>query len=258
MEKFTYAPLVALLILMPILLSGCFLQTASAGEKLGNSVQSTQEQSQVMGQSLELVADPTMFEATPVPEGGMKEEEGVMAANPFKDTRSPQQLYIQQVRDQWQPRYENAVDAHMMLSRRLGETREYANLYFEEQAVRIGSINTDAAGGNRIRVSLQDSLDRQKVSYDAWMAQAQGIHKQSEAIMQQLHNMNTAIEFAVVAVDFDVLVEDLIILPASIQQLQQDLGQFQTLTIDLTSELGTHPSSKPQYEEIGVGKENGA
>ena len=237
----TLTALVALTIPLFLLTSGCYLlQSASAGEQLGNSVKRTQEQSQVMGQSLQIATDDSMFKpmspATPEP---TPEQGGLMAAIPMRDTRSPEQLYIQQLQDEWKPRYDNAVDAHQLLGLRLAETRGYATTYFEEQSTRIGTINTDISGGGRLQGSLQDSLHRQRVSYDAWMAQAQGIHQQSEAIMQQLHNMNTAIEFAVVAADFDVLVQDLMVLPASIEQLQQELGQFQRMTIDLTSQLGT-------------------
>ena len=55
-------------------------------------------------------------------------------------------------------------------------------------------INTAVPGGTNLQAELMRVMEGQRILYNDWMAQAGDIHYQSSIIVEQLHNLDTAIE----------------------------------------------------------------
>ena len=131
-------------------------------------------------------------------------------------TRAVEQFY-----DEWSARYSLALDAHKRFQWRVGRANVTAAEYFERQA-HLTSLMT-----NPERQALFRDRDRQEQElYRQWQLQANSILSQSNAIMEELRQLNLEITKIRLSANFMALHQEFQTIPHAVSQLHNDLALF--------------------------------
>ncbi len=131
-------------------------------------------------------------------------------------TRAVEQFY-----DEWSARYSLALDAHKRFQWRVGRANVTAAEYFERQA-ELTSLMT-----NPERQALFRDRDRQEQElYRQWQLQANSILSQSNAIMEELRQLNLEITKIRLSANFMALHQEFQTIPHAVSQLHNDLALF--------------------------------
>ncbi len=131
-------------------------------------------------------------------------------------TRAVEQFY-----DEWSARYSLALDAHKRFQWRVDRANVTAVEYFQRQA-HLTSLMT-----NPERRALFQGRDRQEQElYRQWQLQANSILTQSNAIMEELRQLNLEITKIRLSANFLALHQEFQTIPHAVTQLHNDLALF--------------------------------
>ncbi len=132
---------------------------------------------------------------------------------------------VNQLKAAWDPRYAEAVDEFRRFKRRV----EYARVMSAEY-VEIQERLTDNISDRQVRERLRetDSLERQLIA--EWMAQANGVLAQAEAIKVNLDDMNIQITKLELSATFASVYEGFNRMPLALTALNDELDIFERET----------------------------
>ena len=152
------------------------------------------------------------------------------AAKLLGDKRSENQRAAQRLVDNWQPRYEAARVGHVSLERRVADTREFWNAYFEEQMALIESFDPAISSHRKWRDQAIASLAEDQQRWSRWDEQAQAVLSSSRDAMAQLEGMNIAITFFRNKADFAAVTTEVLEVAPTVRLLVNDLSAFEAQT----------------------------
>ena len=152
-----------------------------------------------------------------------------------------QQKDIETLRSEWGPRYKAAQDSYAELNSHIANSERYADEYFRQQREHIESLR-DADNVHTIRTAMENTYDQQMRYYEDWIDSAYMVRKQCGAILDNMHNINTLIEFTSDAADFQTLLDEQVAIPEVIASLNQAMSDFQSRTQGILGQLEGQPS----------------
>ena len=132
---------------------------------------------------------------------------------------------VNQLKAAWDPRYAEAVDEFRRFKRRVEYAREMSAEYVEIQE-RLTANISDRQVRERLRET--DALERQLIA--EWMAQANGVLAQAEAIKVNLDDMNIQITKLELSATFASVYEGFNRLPLALTSLNGELDIFERET----------------------------
>ena len=132
---------------------------------------------------------------------------------------------VNQLKATWDPRYAEAVDEFRRFKRRVEYAGEMSAEYVE-----IQERLTDNVSDRQIRERLRetDALERQLIA--EWMAQANGVLAQAEAIKVNLDDMNIQITKLELSATFASVYEGFNRMPLALTALNDELDIFERET----------------------------
>lgn len=146
------------------------------------------------------------------------------------DKRSENQRAAQRLVDNWQPRYEAAKVSHISLERRVADTREFWNAYFEKQMALIEGFDPAISSHRKWRDQAMASLAEDQQRWSKWDEQAQAVLSSSRDAMAQLEGMNIAITFYRNKADFAAVTTEVLEVAPTVNLLVNDLSAFEEQT----------------------------
>ncbi len=152
-----------------------------------------------------------------------------------------QQNDIETLRSEWGPRYKAAQDSYAELNSHIANSERYADEYFRQQREHIESLR-DADNVRTIRTAMENTYNQQMRYYEDWIDSANMVRKQCGAILDNMHNINTLIEFTSDAADFQTLLDEQVAIPEVIASLNQAMSDFQSRTQGILGQLEGQPS----------------
>ena len=132
---------------------------------------------------------------------------------------------VNQLKAAWDPRYAEAADEFRRFKRRVEYAREMSAEYVEIQE-RLTANVSDRQVRERLRET--DALERQLIA--EWMAQANGVLAQAEAIKVNLDDMNIQITKLELSATFASVYEGFNRLPLALTSLNDELDIFERET----------------------------
>ena len=132
---------------------------------------------------------------------------------------------VNQLKAAWDPRYAEAVDEFRRFKRRVEYAREMSAEYVEIQERLTANISDRQV---RERLKETDALERQLIA--EWMAQANGVLAQAEAIKVNLDDMNIQITKLELSATFASVYEGFNRLPLALTSLNGELDIFERET----------------------------
>ena len=139
---------------------------------------------------------------------------------------------IENLRDTWSPRYQQAEEEHRRLAYRIENADRAAKQYFSVQTELTGHIKN---GEERRRAEASDRAELE--IYRKWRAQAHETMRSSDQIMADLHDMDIKITKQLLSANFASVYQDFLELPVAIRDLHRDLEQFRIRSEEIGATL---------------------
>ena len=134
----------------------------------------------------------------------------------------------------WEPRYNSAVTAHASFTAAIANAKAAADGYFSQQEALTEEYQTDAA---RQKAVAQDVEDRRL--YAVWETKADAAIEKSTNIMARLSDMNLTLQKIELRESFAFDPNALTEVVAPIQDLNDDLGDFEIASDNIRVQVGS-------------------
>ena len=142
-------------------------------------------------------------------------------------------IAIENLRDVWAPRYQQAAEEHRRLAYRIEHADRAAGRYFDTQAELTRQISNHE---DRLRAEQGDRAERE--IYRRWREQAVRTMAQADRIMVDLRDMDIRITKQMLSANFASVYHDFQEVPAAIGDLHQDLAQFRARSEEISATFG--------------------
>ena len=141
---------------------------------------------------------------------------------------------IEQLVNQWKPRYYRAIDAFNRFSASIDAATVLSAAYFEAQSLLTERFNSRA---RRAEARIEDAAEYER--YLEWEAEAQSKLELALAIMLRMEDMDIDIEKMRLASELSPEIAKFSSVPDEILELSRELARFQIASRNVRASVGT-------------------